>query len=154
MPSSNRDSTKTSAFPNERGRRLVAGAAMAAVVLVGITRLGVAEPTTRPDQVATFMRAKLAHSQDVLEGLAIEDFDLIDKGAQQLSLASEDASWQVLQTEDYARQSAEFRRSCDSLRKAAKGKNLDGAALAWMEVTMKCVQCHKYVRDQREPAGR
>jgi len=106
----------------------------------------------RPDQVAAFMRAKLAHSQDVLEGLAVEDFDLIDKGAQRLSLASEDASWQVLQTEDYARQSAEFRRSCDSLRKAAKARNLDGAALAWMEVTMKCVQCHKYVRDEREPA--
>jgi hypothetical protein len=54
-------------------------------------------------------------------------------------------------TEDYARQSADFRRSCDSLRKAAKAKNLDGAALAWMEVTMKCVQCHKYVRDERPP---
>jgi hypothetical protein len=154
MPSSSRDSTKTLASPNDRGRRLVAGGAVAAVVLVGITRLTVAEPATRPDQVATFMRAKLAHSQDVLEGLAVEDFDLIDKGAQQLSLASEDASWQVLQTEDYARESAEFRRSCDSLRKAAKGKNLDGAALAWMEITMKCVQCHKYVRDQREPVGR
>jgi cytochrome c556 len=96
------------------------------------------------------MRAKLAHSQNVLEGLAIEDYDLIDKGAQELSLASEDASWQVLQTEDYARQSADFRRSCDSLRKAAKSHNLDGAALAWMEVTMKCVQCHKYVRDVRD----
>ncbi len=109
-----------------------------------------ADPSTpRPDQVAGFMRAKLIHSQDVLEGLAIEDFDLIDKGAQQLSLASDDASWQVLQTEDYARQSAEFRRSCDSLRKAAKAHNLDGAALAWMEVTMKCIQCHKYVRDER-----
>lgn len=127
---------------------------MATLALFGIARLTAADPSPRPDQVATFMRAKLAHSQDVLEGLAVEDFDLIDKGAQQLSLASEDASWQVLQTEDYARQSGEFRRSCDSLRKAAKAKNLDGAALAWMEVTMKCVQCHKYVRNEREPAGR
>jgi cytochrome c556 len=127
-----------------------AGIVVLAVAAVTGSRPTADESTTRPDQVAVFMRAKLAHSQNVLEGLAIEDYDLIDKGAQELSLASEDASWQVLQTEDYARQSADFRRSCDSLRKAAKSHNLDGAALAWMEVTMKCVQCHKYVRDVRD----
>ena len=106
-------------------------------------------PAVRPDAVADFMRAKLAHSQDVLEGLTLEDYDKIARGAQELALASQASSWQVLQTEDYARQSAEFRRSCDSLRNAAKAHNLDGAALAWMEVTMKCVQCHKYVRGQK-----
>jgi cytochrome c556 len=114
----------------------------------GVCLATTARSAAQPDQVAAFMRVKLAHAQVVLEGLALEDFDLIDRGAQQLSLTSEDASWQVLQTEDYARQSAEFRRSCDSLRKAAKAKNLDGAALAWMEVTMKCIQCHTYVRDR------
>jgi len=93
------------------------------------------------------MRAKLAHSQDVLEGLSLADYDLIAKGAQELSLVSQAASWQVLQTEEYARQSAEFRRSCDTLRRAAREENLDSALLAWMEVTMKCVQCHRYVRD-------
>jgi cytochrome c556 len=107
------------------------------------------EPRLKPDAVAVFMRAKLAHSSEVLEGLALEDFDMIGRGAQELSLASQASSWQVLQTEDYARQSAEFRRSCDTLRTAAKARNLDGAALAWMDVTMKCIQCHKYVRDQK-----
>lgn len=99
------------------------------------------------DAVAVFMRAKLDHSKNVLEGLALADFDLIARGAQELSLASQESSWQVLQTEDYARQSAEFRRACDALKKAAQEKNLDGAALAWVDATLKCVQCHKYVRD-------
>jgi len=107
------------------------------------------EPGPKPDAVADFMRAKLGHSQHVLEGLALEDYDLIVRGAQELALASQASSWQVLQTEEYARQSAEFRRSCDTLRGAAKARNLDGAALAWMEVTMRCVQCHKYVRDEK-----
>jgi hypothetical protein len=153
MQSSSRDTTKTSASPTDagRGRLVVAGLALVGLISAA-ARLTAADTAVEPDRVASFMRAKLAHSQDVLEGLAVEDFDLIDKGAQQLSLVSEDAGWQVLQTEDYARQSADFRRSCDSLRKAAKAKNLDGAALAWMEVTMKCVQCHKYVRDERPPA--
>jgi cytochrome c556 len=105
------------------------------------------EPTVEPDKVAVFMRAKLSHAQNVLEGLAVEDFDLIDRGANDLALASQASSWQVLQTADYARHSDEFRRSCNALRAAAKARNLDGAALAWMEVTMKCIQCHKYVRD-------
>lgn len=153
MPSCRQATTRIWASVTSRGvsrLAVAAGIVVLAVAAVTGSRPTADESTTRPDQVAVFMRAKLAHSQNVLEGLAIEDYDLIDKGAQELSLASEDASWQVLQTEDYARQSADFRRSCDSLRKAAKSHNLDGAALAWMEVTMKCVQCHKYVRDVRD----
>ena len=100
------------------------------------------------------MRAKLGHSQHVLEGLTMADFDLIARGAQELSLASQDSNWQVLQTVDYARQGGEFRRSCDRLHRAAKEKNLDGAALAWMEVMMHCVQCHKYVRDEQDALAR
>lgn len=113
---------------------------------------GAQEPAVgdKPNDVALFMRAKLGHAQHVIEGLALADYDLIARGAHDLALASQASSWQVLQTADYARHSQEFRRSCESLRSAAKEKNLDGAALAWMEVTMKCIQCHKYVRDVGE----
>jgi hypothetical protein len=102
-----------------------------------------------PDQVAEFMRAKLDHSRAVLEGLAVEDYDLMARAAQDLALASQASSWQVLQTDEYARQSVDFRRACVNLRDAAKAKNLDAAALAWVDVTLKCVQCHRYVRDTR-----
>jgi hypothetical protein len=155
MPSSRKATTRISGSWIEIGR--VAGPLVAAVACgVALTMASAAAPSggaattggaVEPDQVAGFMRAKLTHSQDVLEGLSLADYDLIAKGAQELSLVSQAASWQVLQTEEYARQSAEFRRSCDTLRRAAGEKNLDGALLAWMEVTMKCVQCHRYVRD-------
>lgn len=141
MRSSRKATTKISIFEHT-------AAVLAAVCLFAASQAQ-EPPAVRPDVVGDFMRAKLGHSQDVLEGLALEDFDKIARGAQELALASQASSWQVLQTEDYARQSAEFRRSCDSLRTAAKAGNLDGAALAWMEVTMKCVQCHKYVRGQQ-----
>lgn len=100
----------------------------------------------KPDDVAVFMRAKLDHSRHVLEGLAMEDYQAIYRAAHDLALASQASTWEVLLTEEYSRQSADFRRSCESLRAAARDENLDAAALAWMEVTMKCVQCHKYVR--------
>ena len=100
----------------------------------------------KPDDVAVFMRAKLDHAQDVIEGLATEDYQEIYRAAHDLALASQASAWEVLLTEEYVRQSADFRRSCEALRAAARDENLDAAALAWMEVTMKCVQCHKYVR--------
>jgi hypothetical protein len=100
----------------------------------------------KPDKVAVFMRAKLQHSQKVIEGLATEDFDLIAKSAQEMSLLSHATTWQVLQTPEYNQHSLEFRRSADALHEAAKNKNLDGAALAYVGVTLNCVNCHKYVR--------
>jgi hypothetical protein len=146
MRSCRRDTTRTSDWRIDR--RPAEGLMIAALVATGggwLVALAAAPPVA--DRVAGFMRAKLGHSQNVLEGLSTADYDLIERGAQELSLASLDSNWQVLQTEDYVRQSAEFRRACDALKKAAQDKNLDGATVAWMDVTLKCVQCHKYVRD-------
>jgi hypothetical protein len=146
MPSSRKATTRIWAWTDRRGIAVVAAAG---IVAAGLAVAQVADTPTQPDQVAAFMRAKLGHAQNVLEGLSLEDYDLIARGAHDLSLASQASSWQVLQTEDYVRHSAEFRRACDGLRAAARAKNLDGALVAWMEVTMKCVQCHRYVRDEQ-----
>ena len=119
--------------------------------VVGIAALAVCGWTgsaraQEANKVGDFMRAKLLHSQKVLDGLVREDFDMIAKHAQEMSLLSQASTWQVLQTPEYRERSTEFRRSVDALTEAAKKKNLDGAALAYVEVTMKCVTCHKYVR--------
>ena len=143
MPSCKRATTKTWGSVTDPRLPLAVVALAVVVVTAGAT----ANAAPKPDQVAAFMRAKLGHANHVLEGLAIADYEMIERAAQELSLASLDSNWQVLQTEDYVRQSAEFRRASDALKKAAQEKNLDGAALAWVDVTLKCVQCHKYVRD-------
>ncbi len=93
-----------------------------------------------------FMREKLELSQRVLEGIALENFDLIVAKSEKLSAMSKEATWQVFQNPDYERHSINFRRSVDALTKAAKDKNLDGATLAYVRVTMNCVECHKFVR--------
>lgn len=76
--------------------------------------MGVLLATTNGEQqekpVHTFMHAKLAHSQSILEGLAVENYDQIAKSSQSLTLLSEEAGWNVLQTAEYARQSDLFRR--------------------------------------------
>jgi hypothetical protein len=114
--------------------------------LAGVSVLGLRGYGEQPNKVSTFMKAKLTHSKSVLEGLTTEDYKLVAKNAQDLALLSQAATWKVLQTEDYLKHSNEFRRSADELKKAADEKNLDGATLAYVQMTMNCVKCHKYVR--------
>jgi len=95
------------------------------------------------------MQQKLTHAQKVLEGVAVQDFDEIEKNAEELILISKKAGWQVVQTPDYIRQSEDFRRNGEQLVKQAKAKNLDAAALSYVQMTLNCVNCHKYVRESR-----
>jgi cytochrome c556 len=93
-----------------------------------------------------FMREKLALSQKLLEGLAIEDFDLLSTRAMKLSAMTQLETWRAIETPDYDLQSLQFRRHVDALAKAAKDRNLDAATLAYVRVTMSCVECHKFIR--------
>ena len=47
---------------------------------------------------------------------------------------------------DYVALTTEFQRYADDLARNAKEHNIDGATLAYVKLTMNCVQCHKYVR--------
>jgi cytochrome c556 len=129
-------------------RNAIRASLIAGTAVLGVIGVSAAQQTTGSRD---FMRLKLVASQKVLEGLVREDFEAIAKNAEELRLLSLDASWQVLQTAEYAQQSLEFRRSAEAVTVAAKKKNLDGAALAYLEVTMKCVNCHKYVRAAQMP---
>jgi len=97
-------------------------------------------------KVEELMRGKLENAKQLLEGLAMQDFTQIEKNAHQLSLLSTETDWQVLQTPEYRQLSAEFRDLANGMRTSAQQKNLDGATLGYVGLTLKCVQCHKYVR--------
>lgn len=92
------------------------------------------------------MRDKLELSQRLLEGLATEDYGLIIAKGSRLSAMSQEASWRMFENPAYEQQSFTFRRHMDSLVKAAKDRNLDAATLAYVRVTMSCVDCHKLMR--------
>lgn len=79
----------------------------------------------------------------------MEDYEAISKSAQDLIMFSHESDWNVITTERYLQMSSEFRSSADRLRKAGHEKNIDSATLAYFEVTLNCVRCHKYVRDEK-----
>jgi hypothetical protein len=95
------------------------------------------------------MRQKLDHSKQVLEGLTVEDFAMIAKHATAMRELSEDARWRVSPNINYRRLSAEFQDLANELAAKAKERNLDGATLAYVKLTMNCVKCHQLVREQR-----
>ncbi|MCG8585361.1 MAG: hypothetical protein MI757_11680 [Pirellulales bacterium] len=123
---------------------------LTAILLLFIAAAAMQSRADQPNKVSAFMTAKLNHSKNLIEGLATEDYKLLAKNAQDLALLSQATTWKVLQTEDYLRHSNEFRRSADAIRKAAEDKNLDGATLAYVQMTMNCVTCHKYVRQVQQ----
>jgi hypothetical protein len=99
-----------------------------------------------PDKAKVIMQVKLDHAQKLLEGLAVEDFDNLTRNSNALTLLSMDTDWNIIQTSEYRRLSEEFRRSTKALTKSAQDRNLDGALLSYVGLTMKCVECHTYVR--------
>mgnify|MGYP003346768574 CR=1 FL=1 len=92
------------------------------------------------------MREKLERSQKILEALALEDYGVIARNADQLGVLSQAAAWNVLQTPEYAAHSADFLRLTQKLGRMAREKNIDGATLAYVELTINCVACHRHVR--------
>lgn len=101
------------------------------------------------NKVSALMQRKLTEAQKVLQGVAMGDFDMISKHAEQLDDISKLAEWRVIRTPRYDVFSGEFQRSAQALIKHAKDKNLDAAALSYVEMTLNCVKCHKYVREVR-----
>ncbi len=95
------------------------------------------------------MNDKLKSSQALLEGLALADFGKIEQNADRLLSISSTAEWFAFKTPEYKIFTNEFRRSAEKVAKKAKAKNIDGVALAYMELTMTCVRCHQYVREVR-----
>ena len=99
--------------------------------------------------MATSCGRSSRYSKNILEGLSLEQYDLIEKNAKALKVLSQAAEWEVPtipNATDYVAMTSEFQRYADDLVRSAKQSNIDGATLAYVKLTMNCVQCHKFVR--------
>jgi hypothetical protein len=92
------------------------------------------------------MERKLEHSQAVLSALAREDFDALGDNADALLKLSEE-QWISRDTPEYRAQLKDFWVVLEGIKTAADEENLDGATLAYVQMTLTCVRCHKYLRD-------
>jgi hypothetical protein len=104
------------------------------------------KPGARKTLVRAFMRKKLAAAEHILEGLAVENFDLIAQGARELKVMAGAAEFMQFDDQEYIEHADDFRRIVHKLSVAAEEHRLDGATLAYLDITMSCVECHKHVR--------
>lgn len=93
-----------------------------------------------------YMRLKLEASNKVLEGLCVDDPRLVKEGAVKLNEMSSSERWLVSKDAMYRQFSGDFREITGQLVDAAEKENMDRAALKWMDATMSCIECHRYVR--------
>lgn len=129
-------------------------------VVVGITipcsatsQDRVEKKTTPAIEQAAFMRRKLEASNQILEGLVTEDSELLIKGAKILIEMSAAEKWQVKHDVMYKQYSTGFQQAAKKLVESAEKDNFDAATLKWIDTTMKCIECHKFVRGTRLASG-
>jgi len=99
------------------------------------------------------MRAKLEHAQQILADVVTSNWSGLERHSQELRRAAEDPAWAVLTTPEYVRQTAAFLRASEDLLEAAKQRDLEAAPLAYVSLTMSCVQCHRYIARMRIARG-
>lgn len=109
------------------------------------------------EEIRLFMRAKLTSSQKLLEGLVIEDFGKIEKGAQEMLLLSKGNNWPRTEDKIYNHFNQAFQMQCEKIAELAKQENLEGVKFSYLQLTTSCVDCHNYVRKRfavQRPANR
>ncbi len=94
-----------------------------------------------------FMEGKLIISQEILQGVVLSDFKLVEKGGVGLNLLTLAEEWGFSNSKEYARMSEDLRRISKQLVKAAQDKNGDAAMLAYQRMTLNCVECHNALRE-------
>ena len=128
------------------------------MLLVGLILIAIGGPAksdppeitdTTKSNLQPLMQLKLEESKSILEGLTLEDFEKIGRSARSLKLLSTESGWNVIQTDEYATQSRDFRRTCDLIAEAAKEKNISRATLGYVAMTVRCVECHAYMRKHK-----
>lgn len=99
---------------------------------------------------ADMMKVKLKRAQALIEALAREDYKALEESAAALGSISKAAEFlRAYKTEEYEFQARVFQRSADTLVEKAKSKNLDGATLAYLDMTRSCVACHSHFRNRK-----
>ncbi len=97
-------------------------------------------------ELRAFMRKKLEASAQVLEGLTTDDLELVKAGAVKLHEMSAAERWFVSADPVYRQFSGDFRQITQQLIEASEAGNADRAAIKWMDATMSCLDCHRFVR--------
>ena len=101
-------------------------------------------------QTEEAMEAKLLYSKALFEGIVTEDYEQVADNANKLHALSQSAGWAIRQSTEYQRFTREFARQATAIEKAANNRNIVGASLAYFQMTMSCVNCHRHMKGSQQ----
>jgi len=111
---------------------------------------GQEKKSTEQEKSSVWMKKKLEFSQTILSGLTESDFEKIRLNAEAMGILDHLEKWTGVGMPEYKRQVSSFELANRELIRQAREKNLFGATLAYNQLTVTCVQCHKIVRDAKK----
>jgi hypothetical protein len=122
---------------------------MMRIKLQGVLRVGVvaltvsvviATASAQTVALKRLMQQKLEHSQAILAAVTTSNWGEMQRHSEALM---------VMNSPEYARHSQAFVRAAEDLLDAARRRDLEAAPLAYVSMTLSCVQCHRYVARAR-----
>jgi hypothetical protein len=119
------------------------------LVLASVTVTSVTISASQGPELNTVMRAKLAHAQKILEAVVTSDWTSLETESRELEQLTNDPRWTILKYPEYSQHSLAFVRAVQALHRAAAQRDLEQAPKAYIEVTLQCVDCHRYLARAR-----
>lgn len=95
-----------------------------------------------------WMKKKLDYSQNILAGVTSEDFDMIADNARSMKGLGKFEAFVRSRNPAYTRQLQIFNEVNDEIIRQADNDNVEGVALAFTQLTINCINCHKALRQQ------
>ncbi len=121
-----------------------------AVLMTGDDARAQEETKSKKPPLELTMRSKLDAASKVLEGLAIEDKELVHEGSAILTELSKVEKWQILKSAEYREHTQSFRSAVKRLDEAAQKGEFAAAQLEWLDVSKRCFDCHNEIRASRK----
>lgn len=113
---------------------------------------GVPEPLVKLDPkgealpASVWMQQKLKHSKKIFEGMVRGDMAQVEESARHLKLLNRLESFVRRGSSEYRSQMTLFQHANNEIIHGAETENLDRVTLAFNQMTVSCVACHKQLR--------
>jgi hypothetical protein len=110
---------------------------------------GLAATPTQGPAVRNVMREKLVHAQMILEAVVTSNWASLETHSRELERLTRDPRWVVLKYPEYAEHSGAFVKAIQNLTRVATQRDLETSPQAYLDVTLRCVDCHRYIARAR-----
>ena len=99
------------------------------------------EREAKPSEEIMWKKLDLSH--DALDAIALDDFEALEAYASDLVALSDAGELNIDDSESYRQKSRAFRDAAQALGKAARDRESEAAALAYVDLTLRCLSCHR-----------